>query len=154
MVRNTAWMETLDRYLVPGALASALVGFCWSIAVTNDLQRSLVLVGKVILPAFSALKLWLWRALRVRRSGLTEAQFAVREAGGLAGVRQQAFRLRGLGWAFIGVPAVIAVWLQFSGSSDAGLVAIFVILICMPVAAIYFWHARKLSRIAAKEAER
>jgi hypothetical protein len=147
-------METIDRYLTPAALAMALVGFCWSMAATDDLQRSLGLVGKVILPVFSTLKLWLWHTLRVRRSGLTEAQFAVREAGGVAGARQQAFRLRAAAWSFIGVPTVVAVWLQISGSSAAAFVAILAMLICTPIAALFFWHARRLFRAAVEEEKR
>jgi hypothetical protein len=51
------------------------------------------------------------------------------------------------------VPTVVAVWLQISGSSAAAFVAILAMLICTPIAALFFWHARKLSRAAADEAK-
>jgi hypothetical protein len=132
------------------ALASAIAVFGFSYHLTGDLNRSLILPGKVVLPLFVVAKIWLIRQAQLKSSGQSKDEFAASEAGGRAGLLKVAKTLRIVAWIFLALPFLIASALWGKSAQLATIVGVAIGFGFIPLSLWCFWSARN-RRLAAEK---
>jgi hypothetical protein len=144
--------DTKKKFLSFVVASIALSTFAWSLSRDGDVLRALNLaVALGILPL-------VWFGLRhqrdeMKKSGLSEDEFLLKQAGGARELLDQAKTVRAIGWLCV-VGPIVLVLIVFMGTNSFSLGAMAAVVsevFCIPCAVGCFRSAAK-SRRAAEQA--